>query len=42
MIEFRQWWRIYSDLVANTYLYIPYKKVCAVVDRPGRIDQLEY
>jgi hypothetical protein len=41
-IEFRQWWRVYSNLIANTYLYIPYEKVCVVVDRPGRIDQLKY
>jgi hypothetical protein len=39
-IEFRQWWRIYRDLVANTYLYIPYKKVCVVIDQPPPIDQL--
>jgi hypothetical protein len=39
-IEFRQWWRIYRDLVANTYLYIPYKKVCVVIDRPPPINQL--
>jgi hypothetical protein len=39
-IEFRQWWRVYRDLVANTYLYIPYKKVCVVIDRPPPIDQL--
>jgi hypothetical protein len=37
-IEFRQWWRVYSDLIANTYLYIPYEKVCVVVDRPDNIN----